>query len=98
MFTIGKLAALATVSNDTLRYYEQEGLISPPQRARPATDCMTRILSDAFVSSSTPRAAASHLPKSANCSSYGGAIRLAAATFARGRSRRSCRSKTKFGR
>jgi len=29
MFTIGKLAALTSVSNDTLRYYEQEGLIEP---------------------------------------------------------------------
>lgn len=29
MFTIGKLASLADVSNDTLRYYEQEGLITP---------------------------------------------------------------------
>lgn len=29
MFTIGKLAGLSNVSNDTLRYYEQEGLISP---------------------------------------------------------------------
>ena len=27
MFTIGKLAGLTSVSNDTLRYYEQEGLI-----------------------------------------------------------------------
>jgi MerR family Zn(II)-responsive transcriptional regulator of zntA len=33
MFTIGKLAALATVSNDTLRYYEQEGLISPTAKS-----------------------------------------------------------------
>ena len=29
MFTIGKLAALAEVSTDTLRYYEREGLIEP---------------------------------------------------------------------
>jgi MerR family Zn(II)-responsive transcriptional regulator of zntA len=29
MFTIGKLAALADVRTDTLRYYEQEGLIAP---------------------------------------------------------------------
>ncbi len=29
MFTIGKLAALTDVSNDTLRYYEHEGLIEP---------------------------------------------------------------------
>lgn len=29
MFTIGKLAGLTSVSNDTLRYYEEEGLISP---------------------------------------------------------------------
>jgi MerR family Zn(II)-responsive transcriptional regulator of zntA len=29
MFTIGKLAALADVSADALRYYEDEGLISP---------------------------------------------------------------------
>ncbi len=29
MFTIGKLASLTGVSNDTLRYYEQEGLIDP---------------------------------------------------------------------
>src|SRR6266567_2667637 len=29
MFTIGKLAALTSVSNDTLRYYEQEGLVKP---------------------------------------------------------------------
>ncbi len=29
MFTIGKLASLTSVSNDTLRYYEQEGLIEP---------------------------------------------------------------------
>lgn len=29
MLTIGKLAGLTSVTNDTLRYYEQEGLISP---------------------------------------------------------------------
>jgi DNA-binding transcriptional MerR regulator len=29
MFTIGKLAHIAGVSSDTLRYYEQEGLIEP---------------------------------------------------------------------
>jgi DNA-binding transcriptional MerR regulator len=29
MFTIGKLAALTSVSNDTLRYYEGEGLVKP---------------------------------------------------------------------
>ena len=29
MFTIGKLACLTSVSNDTLRYYEQEGLVKP---------------------------------------------------------------------
>jgi MerR family Zn(II)-responsive transcriptional regulator of zntA len=29
MFTIGKLAGLTSVSSDTLRYYEQEGLIRP---------------------------------------------------------------------
>jgi MerR family Zn(II)-responsive transcriptional regulator of zntA len=29
MLTIGKLAGLTRVSNDTLRYYEQEGLIRP---------------------------------------------------------------------
>jgi MerR family Zn(II)-responsive transcriptional regulator of zntA len=33
MFTIGKLAALAEVSTDTLRYYEREGLIAPPKRS-----------------------------------------------------------------
>ncbi len=29
MFTIGKLASLTNVSNDTLRYYEQEELVEP---------------------------------------------------------------------
>jgi len=29
MFTIGKLATLTSVSNDTLRYYEDEGLVKP---------------------------------------------------------------------
>src|SRR5258708_17335289 len=29
MFTIGKLASRTGVSNDTLRYYEQEGLVEP---------------------------------------------------------------------
>jgi DNA-binding transcriptional MerR regulator len=29
MFTIGKLAHIADVSSDTLRYYEREGLIEP---------------------------------------------------------------------
>lgn len=33
MFTIGKLASLTSVSNDTLRYYEQEGLIEPVDRS-----------------------------------------------------------------
>jgi len=33
MFTIGKLAALTSVSNDTLRYYEHEGLIKPAGRS-----------------------------------------------------------------
>ena len=29
MFTIGKLAALANVSTDALRFYEREGLVTP---------------------------------------------------------------------
>ena len=29
MFTIGKLASLTDVSNDTLRYYEHQGLLEP---------------------------------------------------------------------
>src|SRR5712691_8987687 len=33
MFTIGKLAGLTSVSNDTLRYYEQEGLIRPAAKS-----------------------------------------------------------------
>lgn len=33
MITIGKLASLTSVSNDTLRYYEQEGLIEPAGRS-----------------------------------------------------------------
>lgn len=32
MLTIGKLAALAETSTDTLRYYEREGLIRPADR------------------------------------------------------------------
>jgi MerR family Zn(II)-responsive transcriptional regulator of zntA len=33
MLTIGKLAALAQVSTDTLRYYEGEGLIAPDSKS-----------------------------------------------------------------
>ena len=33
MLTIGKLAALAEISADTLRYYEEEGLIAPADRS-----------------------------------------------------------------
>lgn len=33
MLTIGKLAALAETSTDTLRYYEREGLIEPVERS-----------------------------------------------------------------
>ena len=33
MFTIGKVAALADVSTDALRYYEQEGLIHPASKS-----------------------------------------------------------------
>jgi MerR family Zn(II)-responsive transcriptional regulator of zntA len=33
MFTIGKLAGLTGVSNDTLRYYEQEDLIKPTTKS-----------------------------------------------------------------
>src|SRR6266851_9919363 len=33
MLTIGKLAALADTSTDTLRYYEREGLINPADRS-----------------------------------------------------------------
>ena len=29
MLTIGKLARIAEVSSDTLRYYERQGLIAP---------------------------------------------------------------------
>jgi len=32
MLTIGKLASLAEISTDTLRYYEREGLIRPADR------------------------------------------------------------------
>ena len=34
MLTIGKLAALAETSTDTLRYYEREGLIEPTERSQ----------------------------------------------------------------
>jgi MerR family Zn(II)-responsive transcriptional regulator of zntA len=34
MLTIGKLAGLTGVSNDTLRYYEQEGLLKPAGKSR----------------------------------------------------------------
>ena len=34
MLTIGKLAALAETSTDTLRYYEREGLIAPADRTQ----------------------------------------------------------------
>jgi MerR family Zn(II)-responsive transcriptional regulator of zntA len=33
MLTIGKLAALAQVTRDTLRYYEREGLIDPSAKS-----------------------------------------------------------------
>ena len=33
MFTIGKLAGLATISTEALRYYEQEGLIVPDAKS-----------------------------------------------------------------
>lgn len=33
MLTISRLAALARVKPDTLRYYEREGLISPPDKS-----------------------------------------------------------------
>lgn len=33
MFTIGKLAGLASISTETLRYYEQEGLIAPEAKS-----------------------------------------------------------------
>lgn len=33
MLTIGKLAGLAAVSTDTLRYYEREGLIAPTAKS-----------------------------------------------------------------
>jgi DNA-binding transcriptional MerR regulator len=33
MFTIGKLASLTSVGNDTLRYYEKEGLVEPPGKS-----------------------------------------------------------------
>src|SRR5262249_34961553 len=33
MLTIGKLARIADVSSDTLRYYEQQGLIAPAGRS-----------------------------------------------------------------
>ncbi len=33
MLTIGKLATLAAVSTDTLRYYEREGLIAPTAKS-----------------------------------------------------------------
>jgi DNA-binding transcriptional MerR regulator len=33
MITIGKLAELAAVSTDTLRYYEREGLIAPAAKS-----------------------------------------------------------------
>ena len=33
MLTIGRLAAIAHVTRDTLRYYEREGLIDPPDKS-----------------------------------------------------------------
>ena len=42
MYTIGKLATLAGVSTDTLRYYEKEGLITPASK----TDAGYRLYND----------------------------------------------------
>jgi len=33
MLTIGKLATLADISTDTLRFYEREGLIAPSSKS-----------------------------------------------------------------
>jgi DNA-binding transcriptional MerR regulator len=33
MFTIGKLASLTSASRDTLRYYEEEGLVKPAAKS-----------------------------------------------------------------
>lgn len=48
MLTIGKLAALAAISADTLRYYEEEGLIAPADRSASGYrlydgDCVRRL-------------------------------------------------------
>ena len=49
MFTIGKLAGLADVSTDALRYYEREGLVAPTGKSDGGyrlydKDSVTRIL------------------------------------------------------
>ena len=49
MFTIGKLAGLADVSTDALRYYEREGLVAPAGKSDGGyrlydKDSVTRIL------------------------------------------------------
>ena len=89
MFTIGKLAGLTSVSNDTLRYYEHEGLIRPIAKSAAGyrlydQDSARRI----------------HFIKHAqSCGfTHASATKPAAATFAHGQSRRSCRSKAKSGR
>src|SRR5262245_30024714 len=89
MLTIGKLAHSAGVSSDTLRYYEQEGLIEPAGKS-PAG---YRIPPAACASSNRPSSAASPSQRSASSSSCAAATPPAAGMSANARSRRSGSSK-----
>ena len=57
MITIGKLAAIAEVSTDTLRYYERERLIEPAGKSVVATGSMIKTLRSASVLSNTRKIA-----------------------------------------
>ena len=83
MLTIGKLAALADVRTDTLRYYERERLLTPAGKSDAVIGSTMAIRCGASASSSRPSIAVSRLSKSHNSWLFGIKLRRAAVMCAR---------------
>ena len=65
--TIGKVANVANVHVETLRYYERRGLVPKHQEASPCIGAILKALCVGFGSSGTRRRSASRCARFASC-------------------------------
>jgi DNA-binding transcriptional MerR regulator len=98
MFTIGKLASLTSVSNDTLRYYEQEGLVRPAGKSPAGYRLYDKDSARRIHFIKHAQQCGFTLAEIRELLVLRGRDRACCGEFGRARSRRNCKSNTKFAR